>query len=254
MFKLSLRGQVWCLALFAVVACGTGDHDRTDATPDSLPSAARKTAQQPVPSQPASDSAAVRDTAVPDSATLTTQRPMPDTAAADSAPKVTVLVCVERRDSATVYSYQIHNGTNSAARLWQLGWVAGPSDEPTDAPLGGGELFTYPAGADTTSVSGDEPLGAASVRTPPHWTATLQHVEDSNGAVVTWRLIDSVATAKSAFAIHAGQTKSGFSVVVPTPDEEYERGHFTLIPGTAVYYVGRVRRARVGEMPCPTAQ
>ena len=177
-----------------------------------------------------------------------------DSIAADTFPRATVIVCVEHRDSATVYSYQVHNGSNATARLWELGWVGNNSSDTTDAPLGGGELFTYPRGADTNSVSGDEPLGAASVRTPEHWTATLEHVEDSNGAVILWSSRDSTHGPGAKFAIHAGETKSGFSVFVPQPDDAYERGHFTLLPDTVVDFVGRVRRARAGEMSCPTAK
>ena len=189
-----------------------------------------------------------------ESAMIAQRARIADSTAADTFPKATVIVCVEHRDSGMVYSYQVHNGSTTTARLWELGWVGENSSDTTDAPLGGGELFTYPKGADTNSVSGNEPLGAASVRTPQHWTATLEHVEDSNGAVILWESRDSVMGLKARFAIHPGETKSGFSVFVPQPDDAYERGHFTLIPDTVIDFTGRVRRARAGEMSCPTAR
>ena len=244
--------QLWCLALFASSGCGTEHDDATrarydsalQATSDSLLATARKHA----PGM-ASESLPV----VSESAMVARRARIADSIAADTFPKATVIVCVEHRDSVTVYSYQVHNGLNTTARLWQLGWVGQYSSDTTDAPLGGGELFTYPRGADTTSVSGEEHLGVASVRTPEHWTATLQHVEDSNGAVILWESMDSVMGSKARFAIHPGETKSGFSVFVPEPDDAYERGHFTLIPDL-IDFTGRVRRARAGEMPCPTAR
>jgi hypothetical protein len=254
-FNRSFLRQLWCLAL---LACGTGDRDTMRATADSSLAAATDSllvARKHAPGM-ASESLPVRDTTVSESAMVARRARIADSIAADTFPKATVIVCVEHRDSATVYSYQVHNGSTTAARLWQLGWVGENSSDTTDAPLGGGELFTYPRGADTTSVSGEEDLGAASVRTPPHWTAKLQHVEDSNGAVIFWArdAMDSLTGPQSQFSIHPGETKSGFTVFVPYPDDAYERGHFTLIPDTVIDFVGRVRRARAGEMPCPTAR